>query len=108
MEGELEAYKIKPVLFLFTLDLLAATKKLYSKETRNYFYSIYKFKKSIKVIIIIVCCRFRFKNMNPNVCPENLSLDEKSPCNPRYYCISLLCNKPLPTPPLKKACGEYN
>ena len=32
---ESEAYKIKPVLFLFVLSLLAVTKKHYSKETRE-------------------------------------------------------------------------
>ena len=34
--GESQAYKIKPVLFLFVLCLMAAT-KLYSKQTRKFF-----------------------------------------------------------------------
>jgi hypothetical protein len=38
--------------------------------------------------------RFRFKNMNQNVCPENLSLEEKSPCNPRCVEIDKSWSKP--------------
>ena len=37
--GQLEPYKIKPVLFLFTLGLLEQ-QKLYSIETRKYVYLI--------------------------------------------------------------------
>ena len=36
---ELEAYKIKPVLFLFAIGLLAATKTLF-KETRKLYYFV--------------------------------------------------------------------
>jgi hypothetical protein len=42
----LEAYKIKPVLFLFALGLLAATKTLIQKKREKYFYFLDNFVKA--------------------------------------------------------------
>ena len=38
--GESQEYKIKPVLFLFVLSFLAATKTLYSKQTSIVYYDV--------------------------------------------------------------------
>ena len=40
--GELKSYKIKPVLFLFTLGLLAATKKIFKRNNKVFCFGVHR------------------------------------------------------------------